>query len=539
MTARPLTTTPQYGPGIEVSGRVTPEYAEILSPDAVAFAARLQRAFGSRRGELLARRAARQKDFDAGKLPDFLPETRAIREENWTCAPVPADIRDRRVEITGPVDRKMIINALNSGASVFMADFEDANTPQWDNNIQGHINLRDAIRRRIDYVSPEGKAYKLADKTAVLFVRPRGWHLPEKHVRVDGTPISGGMFDFALYLFHNAKELLACGSGPYFYLPKLESHLEARLWNDIFVMAQDDLGIPRGSIKATVLIETILAAFEMDEILYELRQHSAGLNAGRWDYIFSCIKKFRSNRDFCLADRALVTMTTHFMKSYAELLIKTCHRRDIHAMGGMAAQIPVKNDEAANAEAFAKVKADKEREATIGHDGTWVAHPGLVSVAKEAFDRLMPAANQIAAKKREDVNVSAANLLKFEPEKPITEKGVRLNISVAIQYVGAWLAGQGAVPIFNLMEDAATAEISRSQVWQWIRSPKGVLDDGRKVTKEMVAAMIPEEMQKIRALLGPAFGEGRYDEAASIFADLVNGDSFVEFLTLPAYERID
>jgi len=539
MTARPLTTTPQYGPGIEVSGRVTPEYAEILSPEAVAFAARLQRAFGSRRGELLARRAARQKDFDAGKLPDFLPETRAIREENWTCAPVPADIQDRRVEITGPVDRKMIINALNSGASVFMADFEDANTPQWDNNIQGHINLRDAIRRRIDYVSPEGKAYKLADKTAVLFVRPRGWHLPEKHVRVDGAPISGGMFDFALYFFHNAKELLARGSGPYFYLPKLESHLEARLWNDIFVMAQDDLGIPRGSIKATVLIETILAAFEMDEILYELRQHSAGLNAGRWDYIFSCIKKFRSNRDFCLADRALVTMTTHFMKSYAELLIKTCHRRDIHAMGGMAAQIPVKNDEAANAEAFAKVKADKEREATIGHDGTWVAHPGLVSVAKEAFDRLMPAANQIAAKKREDVNVSAANLLKFEPEKPITEKGVRLNISVAIQYLGAWLAGQGAVPIFNLMEDAATAEISRSQVWQWIRSPKGVLDDGRKVTKEMVAAMIPEEMQKIRALLGPAFGEGRYDEAASIFADLVNSDTFVEFLTLPAYERID
>jgi len=539
MTARPLTTTPQYGPGIEVSGRVTPEYAEILSPDAVAFAARLQRAFGSRRGELLARRAARQKDFDAGKLPDFLPETHAIRGGNWTCAPVPADLQDRRVEITGPVDRKMIINALNSGASVFMADFEDANTPQWDNNIQGHINLRDAIRRRIDYVSPEGKAYKLADKTAVLFVRPRGWHLPEKHVRVDGAPISGGMFDFALYFFHNAKELLARGSGPYFYLPKLESHLEARLWNDIFVMAQDDLGIPRGSIKATVLIETILAAFEMDEILYELRQHSAGLNAGRWDYIFSCIKKFRGNRDFCLADRALVTMTTHFMKSYAELLIKTCHRRDIHAMGGMAAQIPVKNDEAANAEAFAKVKADKEREATIGHDGTWVAHPGLVSVAKEAFDRLMPAANQIAAKKREDVNVSAANLLKFEPEKPITEKGVRLNISVAIQYLGAWLAGQGAVPIFNLMEDAATAEISRSQVWQWIRSPKGVLDDGRKVTKEMVAAMIPEEMQKIRALLGPAFCEGRYDEAASIFADLVNGDSFVEFLTLPAYERID
>ena len=531
--------TPTYGPGIEIIGRITPEYAEILTPAAIAFAAKLQRAFGGRRTELLARRQARQADLDAGKLPDFLPETRAIREGDWTCAPVPADIQDRRTEITGPVDRKMIINALNSGAKVFMADFEDANTPKWDNNIQGQINLRDAIRRRIDYVSPEGKAYKLNDKTATLFVRARGWHLPEKHVRVDGQPMSGGIFDFALYFFHNAKELLARGTGPYFYLPKMESHLEARLWNDIFVMAQDELGVPRGTIKATVLIETILAAFEMDEILYELREHSAGLNCGRWDYIFSCIKKFRNNRDFCLADRALVTMTTHFMRSYAELCVKTCHRRNIHAMGGMAAQIPVKNDEKANAEAFAKVRADKEREATIGHDGTWVAHPGLVPVALEAFDRLMPTANQIATKKRADVHVTAADLLKFVPEQPITEKGVRLNINVAIQYIGAWLAGQGAVPIYNLMEDAATAEISRSQVWQWIRSPKGVLDDGRKVTKEMVAAMIPEEMAKIRELLGPAFGEGRYDEAATIFADLVNNDTFVEFLTLPAYERID
>ena len=433
----------------------------------------------------------------------------------------------------------MIINALNSGASVFMADFEDANTPKWDNNIQGHLNLRDAIRRRIDYVSPEGKAYKLGEKTATLFVRPRGWHLPEKHVKVDGTPISGGIFDFALYFFHNAKELIARGSGPYFYLPKLESHLEARLWNDIFIAAQDQLGIPRGTIKATVLIETILGAFEMDEILYELREHSAGLNAGRWDYIFSCIKKFRSNRDFCLADRALVTMTTHFLKSYAELLIKTCHRRNIHAMGGMAAQIPVKNDEKANAEAFAKVKTDKEREATYGHDGTWVAHPALVPVAKEAFDRLMPMPNQIATKKRDDVRTTAADLIKFEPETPITEAGLRLNINVAIQYIGAWLAGQGAVPIFNLMEDAATAEISRSQVWQWMRSPKGKLVDGRKITREMVAAMIPEELQKIRVLLGNAYSDGRYDEAAEIFADLVNNDTFVEFLTLPAYERID
>ncbi len=532
-------TTPRYGPGIEITGRITPEYAEILTPEAVAFAARLQRAFGGRRAELLSRRAARQRELDSGKFPDFLPETRAIREARWTCAAIPPDLRDRRVEITGPVDRKMIINALNSGASVFMADFEDANTPKWDNNIQGHINLRDAIRRKIDYVSTEGKAYKLNDKLATLFVRPRGWHLPEKHVKVDGVPISGGIFDFALYSFHNAKELVARGSGPYFYLPKLESHLEARLWNDIFVMAQDELDVPQGTIRATVLIETILAAFEMDEILYELKEPSAGLNCGRWDYIFSCIKKFRLNREFCLADRVLVTMTTHFMRSYAELCIQTCHRRNIHAMGGMAAQIPVKNDEAANGEAFAKVKADKEREATIGHDGTWVAHPGLVPVAKDAFDRLMPAANQIASKKREDVRVTAADLLKFEPESPITEKGLRLNISVAIQYIGAWLAGQGAVPIFNLMEDAATAEISRSQVWQWIRSAKGKLDDGRKVTREMVAAMIPEEMQKIRALLGPAFGEGRYDEAAGIFADLVNTDTFVEFLTLAAYERID
>ena len=531
--------TPIYGPGIEITGRVTREYAEILTPEAVAFAAKLQRAFGDRRGKLLARRAERQTEIDAGKLPGFLPETQGIRDGDWTCGPYPADIADRRVEITGPVDRKMIVNALNSGASVFMADFEDANTPKWDNNLQGHRNLRDAIRRRIDFTSPEGKPYRLQEKTAVLFVRPRGWHLPEKHVQVDGAPISGGIFDFALYFFHNARALLDVGSGPYFYLPKLESHLEARLWNDVFVMAQRELGIAQGTVKATVLIETLLAAFEMDEILYELREHSAGLNCGRWDYIFSCIKKFRNQQDFCLADRALVTMTAHFMKSYAELLIKTCHRRDIHAMGGMAAQIPIKNDEAANAQAFAKVKADKEREATYGHDGTWVAHPGLVPVAKEVFDRLMPAPNQIATRKREDVDVAAADLLHWEPEKPITEAGLRLNINVAIQYIGAWLAGQGAVPIFNLMEDAATAEISRSQVWQWIRSPKGVLDDGRKIGKSMVAAMIPDEMTKIRAHLGPAFADGRYDTAAKIFGDLVDNDTFVEFLTLPAYDLID
>ncbi|HLW11129.1 MAG TPA: malate synthase A [Casimicrobiaceae bacterium] len=530
---------PRYGPGIEVNAEVTPEFAQILTPEALAFAARLSRAFVGRRTELLARRVARQVQFDAGETPDFLVDTRDVREGDWTCDPVPADIQDRRVEITGPVDRKMIINALNSGANVFMADFEDANTPLWTNNVQGQLNLRDAIRRRIDHVSPEGKAYRLNERTATLFVRPRGWHLPEKHVIVDGEPIAGAIFDFALYFFHNAKALVARGSGPYFYLPKLESHLEARLWNDIFVMAQDDLVIPRGTIKATVLIETVLAAFEMDEILHELRHHSAGLNAGRWDYIFSCIKKFRSNRDFCLADRVLVTMTTHFMKSYAELLVKTCHRRNAHAMGGMAAQIPVKNDEIANAEAFAKVKADKEREASYGHDGTWVAHPALVQVAREAFDRLMPAPNQIATAKREDVHVSASDLLRFEPERPITEKGLRLDINVAIQYIGAWLAGEGAVPIFNLMEDAATAEISRSQVWQWIRSPKGSLDDGRKVTKALVATMIPEELGKIRELLGPAFAQGRYDEASRLFSDLVESDTFVEFLTLPAYELID
>jgi len=531
--------TPSFGPGIEITGQLRPGYEQVLTPEALSFVARLQRAFGGRRNELLAARAARQAEFDRGKRPDFLPETHAVRESDWTCAPYLPDIADRRVEITGPVDRKMIINALNSGANVYMADFEDANTPMWDNNVQGQINLRDAVRRRIDYVSPEGKSYRLNDQLAVLFVRARGWHLAEKHVKIDGELVSGGIFDFGLYFFHNAKELIARGSGPYFYLPKLESHLEARLWNDVFVMAQDELGIPRGTIKATVLIETILAAFEMDEILYELREHSAGLNAGRWDYIFSCIKKFQHSRDFCLADRALVTMTTHFMRSYAELLVKTCHRRNIHAMGGMAAQIPVKNDEAANREAFAKVKADKEREATIGHDGTWVAHPALVPVAKEAFDRLMPTGNQIAQKKRADVKVTGADLLHFEPERPITENGLRLNINVAIQYIGAWLAGQGAVPIFNLMEDAATAEISRSQVWQWIRSPKGKLDDGRKVSKEMVAAMIPEELAKIRDYLGAGYGDGKYDDASKIFADLVGNDTFVEFLTLPAYQRID
>src|SRR5450432_45661 len=416
---------PTYGPGIEIRGRITPEYAEILSPEAVAFAAGLQRTFGARRAELLALRTTRQQQFDAGKLPDFLPETRSIREGNWTCASILPDIQDRRVEITGPVDRKMIINALNSGASVFMADFEDANTPKWDNNIQGHLNLRDAIRRQIDYVSPEGKAYKLGAKTAVLFVRPRGWHLPEKHVLVDSKPISGGIFDFSFYFFPNAKALIASGSGPYFYLPKLESHLEARLWNDIFIAAQDQLGIPRGTIKATVLIETILGAFEMDEILYELREHSAGLNAGRWDYIFSCIKKFANDPAAVLPDRGRVTMTTHFLRSYSKLVIKTCHRREVHAIGGMSAYIPNKRDAALNQTAMDQVRADKEREASDGHDGTWVAHPGLVGIAKEIFDRVMPQPNQID-RKLEGVHVTAADLLDV-PKAEITEAGLRQN----------------------------------------------------------------------------------------------------------------
>jgi malate synthase len=524
--------------GIEITGTLPENFSEILVPEALKLVAKLHRTFNGRRKELLERRNRRQADLDNGKTPDFLPETAQIRADNWRVAPIPKDITDRRVEITGPTDRKMVINALNSGAKVFMADFEDANAPTWHNMVDGQINLRDAVRRTIEFQSPEGKAYRLKDHVAVLFVRPRGWHLIEKHLLVDGEPVAGGLFDFGLYLFHNAKELLSRGSGPYFYLPKMESHLEARLWNDVFNLAQDEIGIPRGSIRATVLIETILAAFEMDEILYELRDHSAGLNCGRWDYIFSCIKRFRNKPDFILADRALVTMTTHFMHSYSLLCIKTCHRRGIHAMGGMAAQIPIKNDEKANAEAFAKVKADKEREANDGHDGTWVAHPGLVSVALEAFDAVMKSPNQID-RQREDVHVTAQDILQFGPEKPITEKGLRTNISVGVQYLEAWLRGSGAVPIFNLMEDAATAEISRAQVWQWIRSPKGKLDDGRKVTTDLFRQILAEEQQKIRTSVGEErFAKGRYSEAAKLFSDLTTSDTYVDFLTLPGYELL-
>jgi len=518
---------------IRVTGRVTSEFSQILSEPALDFIAKLHREFEPRRQELLARRAARQKEFDAGKRPDFLAETKSIRESDWRIASQPKDMLDRRVEITGPTDRKMVINALNCGASTFMADFEDANCPTWHNMVDGQLNLRDAVRRSISF-EQGGKHYELKDRTAVLIPRPRGWHLDEKHVMIDGKPISGAIFDFGLFFFHNAKELLARGSGPYFYLPKMESHLEARLWNDIFVAAQAALGIPRGTIRATALIETVVAAFEMDEILYELREHSAGLNIGRWDYIFSCIKKFRADQAFCLADRSQVTMLAPFMRAYALLLVKTCHRRGAPAMGGMAAQIPIKNDPAANEAALEKVRQDKLREVTDGCDGTWVAHPGLVPIAKEIFDKHMPQPNQYD-RQRPDVSVSAKDLLNFQPERPITEAGLRNNISVGIQYLGAWLAGNGCVPVYNLMEDAATAEISRSQIWQWIRSPKGLLEDGRKVTVELFRQLLGEELAKVKG----AQSEGRYDEAAKLFDRLTSDDRYVEFLTLPAYQQID
>jgi len=523
--------------GVQVDAPLNPGFDAILTPDALAFVARLHRAFEPRRQQLLAARRERVRRLDGGERPDFLPATRAIRDGDWKVAPLPQDLRCRRVEITGPVERKMIINALNSGADAYMSDFEDSNAPSWTNQIEGQINLSAAIRRTLAFTSPEGKAYRLNDKVATLLVRPRGWHLDEKHVRVDGARVSGGIFDFALYLFHNARELLARGSGPYFYLAKMESHLEARLWNDVFVAAQDALGIPRGSIRATVLIETILAAFEMDEILYELREHSAGLNAGRWDYIFSCIKKFKVDGDFCLADRAKVTMTAPFMRAYALLLLRTCHRRSAPAIGGMSALIPIKSDPAANEVALGGVRGDKSRDAGDGYDGGWVAHPGLVPVAMEEFVKVLGDRPNQIDRRRDDVEVAAASLLDFRPQQPITEAGLRMNINVGIHYLGAWLAGNGCVPIHNLMEDAATAEISRSQVWQWIRSPKGVLEDGRKVTAELVRGMIPQELAKVRAVVGgPA---PTYDRAAVIFEQMSTQAEFAEFLTLPLYEEIE
>ncbi len=527
-----------YPEGVQITGSITPEFAEILTPEAVAFVAALVREFSDRRDTLLARRIERQQRLDAGEMPDFLPETAHIRQGDWTVAPLPNDLLDRRVEITGPTDRKMVINALNSGASVFMADFEDANSPTWANLIEGQINMRDAVRRTITFNSPEGKFYKLNDKTAVLLVRPRGWHLNEKHMLVDGKPVPGGIFDFALYFFHNVHAALERGTGPYFYLPKMESHLEARLWNDIFNMAQDRLGIPRGTIKATVLLEHVLASFEMDEILYELREHSAGLNCGRWDYIFSYIKKFRTHPEFVVPDRAQVTMTAPFMKAYTSLVIKTCHKRGVHAMGGMAAQIPIKNDPAANEAALEKVRADKLREVTDGHDGTWVAHPGLVPVALEIFNQHMTTANQIASKPRSEVQVSPQELIAV-PQGTITEHGVRWNLKVGIQYLEAWLGGNGCVPLYNLMEDAATAEISRTQVWQWLNH-RAALDDGRQLTPELFGTLLEEELDAIRAEVGQArFDSGRYLLAGDLFGQMIRNPDYDEFLTLKAYEYLD
>jgi malate synthase len=523
-------------PGVEILGQLRPEYQAILTPEALAFVAGLERRFGSTRKALLASRRERQRVFNAGERPDFLAETAEIRNGDWRVGDIPDDLQDRRVEITGPVDRKMVINALNSGARVFMADFEDSATPTWEGQLDGQINVRDAVNRTIA-LDLDGKSYRLNNTTATLIVRPRGWHLPEKHVRVDGEAMSGALFDFGLCFFHNAKALLDLGSGPYYYLPKLESHQEARLWNEVFELAQDELGLPRGTIKATVLIETITAAFEMDEILYELRDHVVGLNCGRWDYIFSFIKKFHADPARVLPDRSQVTMTTHFLRSYSQLLIKTCHRRGAFAMGGMAAQIPIKSDPAANAAALDKVRADKEREAGDGHDGTWVAHPGLVPVAMEVFDKHMPGPNQLD-RLREDVSVGAADLLAV-PQGQITETGLRNNVSVGVQYLEAWLGGLGCVPLYHLMEDAATAEIARAQLWQWIRYPAGALEDGRQVTVELFRRVLDQELGKIREEVGAArFESGHFLLAARLLDQIVTDDEFVDFLTLVAYEHI-
>ena len=523
--------------GVEVRGPFVADQASILTPEALAFVALLQRRFGGRRASLLERRRQVQLDLDAGWLPHFLPETAEVRSGSWTVAPVPTDLQDRRVEITGPVDRKMVINALNSGASVFMADFEDSCSPTWKNLIEGHRNLLDAIERTIEFVSPEnGKVYRLNDRVATLMVRPRGWHLLEKHVLVDGEPVSASLFDFGVFFFHAARRLIARGQAPYFYLPKLESHLEARLWSDVFRAAQEELGVPQGAIRATVLIETILAAFEMDEILWELRDHSAGLNCGRWDYIFSFIKKFRSRPEFLLPDRSAVTMTKPFLQAYSRLVVSTCHRRGIHAMGGMAAQIPIKGDAAANALAMEKVAGDKRREVSAGHDGTWVAHPGLVALARDIFDAGMPGPNQIG-RRIEAGTTSAGDLLEV-PDGAITEAGLRQNLNVGILYLEAWLRGSGCVPLYNLMEDAATAEISRTQVWQWLRH-EAKLEDGRRLTPELYASIRDEEIAGIRRHVGQeAWRAGRFGRAAEIFDALATSHTLEDFLTLPAYDEL-
>ncbi|MCP3167023.1 malate synthase A [Myxococcus qinghaiensis] len=533
----PSSKTPAFSAGVAVKGPWHPDYAEVLTPDALDFVARLARAFGERREALLERRKTVQASWRKGERPHFLPETKAIRDGHWTVAPLPPDLQDRRVEITGPVDRKMIINALNSGANVFMADFEDANSPTWDNVVRGQLNLRDAVRRRISFTADGGKHYALNDKPAVLFVRPRGWHLPERHVEIDGKPISGSLFDFGLFFFHNVREQLARGTGPYFYLPKMQSHLEARLWNDVFLLAQDTLGIPRGTIKATVLIETLPAAFEMDEILHELREHSAGLNCGRWDYIFSFIKTLQSDTSVVLPDRGQVTMDKAFLNAYSQLLIQTCHRRNVHAMGGMAAFIPIKGDAAANEAVLEKVRADKLREVKNGHDGTWVAHPGLVSLARDIFDANMKGANQLS-NKRDDVRITEADLLKV-PSGTRTEEGLRHNLRVGIQYTAAWLGGLGCVPLYNLMEDAATAEISRAQVWQWIHHGAS-LDDGRKVTPELFQTLLREEMAHLdQEGVNAKYGAEHVTRARELFERLSTASTFEDFLTLPAYAALD
>ncbi len=527
-----------WDPGVSIVGPIVPGLAEILSADAAAFVAMLERRFGAERRRLLAARADFQARIDAGENPGFRPETQAIRDGDWTVAGTPADLADRRVEITGPVDRKMVINALNSGASCFMADFEDSAAPTWDVMIAGQVNLRDAVSRTIALTDPRtGKSYALGEETATLIVRPRGWHLEEAHVLVDGRPASASLVDFGLFFFRNAARLMARDSGPYFYLPKLEHHEEAALWNDVFVAAQEELGLPRGTIKATVLIETITAAFEMDEILHALKDHIVGLNCGRWDYIFSVIKTFRNRADWVLPDRGLVTMTQPFMRAYSRLLIETCHRRRAHAMGGMAAQIPIKGDDEANDEAFAKVRADKEREAGDGHDGTWVAHPGLVPVARDVFDRLMPEANQLS-RAIGNLAVTEADLLAV-PEGALTEEGLRANIRVGVQYIEAWLAGRGAVPLYNLMEDAATAEISRAQIWQGIRHGAR-LADGRAVDRALVEGLLAEEVAGLRETLGAdRFDGGHFDEAVALFAEVATAEDFPNFLTLPAYQVLN
>ncbi len=519
--------------GADVAGVTDLRQERILTSEALAFVADLERRFGPRRLELLLARAERQQRLAAGELPDFLPETREVREADWAIEPVPADLLDRRVEITGPTDRKMVINALNSGARMFMADFEDANSPTWHNMVDGQANLVDAIDRTIEFESPEGKSYRLNDEVATLLVRPRGWHLVERHFQVDGQAVSASLFDFGLYLFHNGRRLLERGTGPYLYLPKLESHLEARLWNDVFTHAEEALDLPHGSIKATVLIETVLAAFEMDEILWELREHAAGLNAGRWDYMFSVIKKFRDRPEFVLPDRNSVTMTAPFMRAYAELLVKTCHRRGAHAMGGMAAFIPSRKDPELNARALAKVHEDKQREAGDGFDGTWVAHPDLVPVALEEFDLVLGDRPNQLERQRDDVTTSAADLLNVAAtEGEVTEEGLRNDVSVAIQYLSSWLRGTGAAAIYNLMEDAATAEIARSQVWQWLRH--GRFDRAR------VRTVIDEELERLREQFGDeVYDRSRAGEAREIFEQVALGDEFVEFLTLPAYDYLD